>query len=60
MIQAQTRTGVSFVDNLTVPLREVVKRLSKAIDQLGARFEGLGEKLDSFVKELISHRAGGG
>ena len=40
-------------------LREVEERLSRSIDQLGARFEGLGEKLDGFVKELISHRKGG-
>jgi hypothetical protein len=40
-------------------LREVEERLSRSIDQLGARFEGLGEKLDGFVKELISHRSGG-
>lgn len=41
-------------------LREVEERLSRSIDQLGSRFEGLGEKLDSFVKELISHRKSGG
>jgi hypothetical protein len=41
-------------------LREVEERLSGSIDQLGARFEKLGEKLDGFVKELISHRTGGG
>lgn len=41
-------------------LREVEERLSRSIDQLGHRFEGLGEKLDGFVKELISHRKGGG
>jgi cytochrome c biogenesis factor len=41
-------------------LREVEERLSRSIDHLGSRFEGLGEKLDSFVKELISHRKGGG
>lgn len=41
-------------------LREVEERLSGSIDQLGARFERLGEKLDGFVKELISHRGGGG
>jgi len=40
-------------------LREVEERLSGSIDQLGARFERLGEKLDGFVKELISHRSGG-
>jgi hypothetical protein len=39
-------------------LREVEERLSGSIDNLGARFERLGEKLDSFVKELISHRKG--
>jgi len=39
-------------------LREVEERLSGSIENLGARFEKLGEKLDSFVKELISHRAG--
>ena len=40
-------------------LREVEERLSGSNDNLGARFERLGEKLDSFVKELISHRKGG-
>ncbi|MEZ0167555.1 hypothetical protein [Microvirga sp. TS319] len=40
-------------------LREVEERLSGSIDQLRARLERLGEKLDGPVKELSSHRAGG-
>ncbi|MEZ0169953.1 hypothetical protein [Microvirga sp. TS319] len=39
-------------------LREVEERLSGSIDQLGGRFEKLGEKLDGFVKELLHHRGG--
>ncbi|PVE26194.1 hypothetical protein DC522_00005 [Microvirga sp. KLBC 81] len=40
-------------------LREVEERLSGSINQLGERFEKLGEKLDGFVEEQISHRTGG-
>ena len=36
-------------------LREVEERLSKSIDHLGSRFEGLGNKLDKFVESLIEH-----
>ncbi|MBA1159344.1 hypothetical protein [Microvirga mediterraneensis] len=39
-------------------LREVEERLSDSIDGLGTRFEKMGEKLDGFIKELITHRPG--